>query len=535
MKTLRSMMIGSLALGCVIGQTARSYAMSTHFYRQGNALIVNPEATDEELQSLPPDPAIKSISIAVGPNNMRSALTEAGLESLARWTHLETLWLSQSAATDRTLAELAPLKQLRVLDLGGTHVSAKGLMELKAFPQLRELCLDGIPLSDEATIPIGTLSELRVLRFYRAPITDSGLSNLAGLKQLDNLQLGESLITDKGLPVIGNMTHLQTLDLRAPVTGAGLRALHGLSELRWLALGKSVDDAGIAALAPLKKLESLYLNQAHITDAGLGGLKAFPHLKTLDLSDTQITDKGMESLIAIPALSDLRLDGTRVTDRALDVLAMPHPSAPQVLSRLSLERTKITPEAIARLQQRRPGLQLEGLSAEQRVLAWLSEAPFDDPAMLQSNPNFSYEDWFKRGRTIYYVEETLSQFVEVPVSQAADLRKAHAAYALGWVGTKGKKQTIQSLLYALTGKDNRVRMEAAAALGRLGDESVLEPLKKLAADRKEDVNVRGNAYVALGTLGIPSAEEVIRGGTQDPDPFIVKCAKEGLRLLRAKS
>jgi hypothetical protein len=178
--------------------------------------------------------------------------------------------------------------------------------------------------------------------------------------------------------------------------------------------------------------------------------------------------------------------------------------------------------------------QSDGLSSEQNVLAWLNEAPFDDPAKLQSNANFSYEDWFKRGRAIDHVEETLSGFVEVPVSQAPDLMKAHVAYALGWVGTKGKKQTIQSLLYALTSKDNRVRMEAAAALGRVGDNSVLDPLKKLADDRTENVNVRGNAYIALGNLGIPSAEKVIQRGMRGPDPFIVKCATEGLRLLRPK-
>jgi len=71
-----------------------------------------------------------------------------------------------------------------------------------------------------------------------------------------------------------------------------------------------------------------------------------------------------------------------------------------------------------------------------------------------------------------------------------------------------------------------------AALGRLGDSSVLEPLKKLAINRAEDLTIRGNAYVALGNLGLPTAQETLQAGTKESDAFLSKCAQEGLRLLR---
>jgi len=60
-------------------------------------------------------------------------------------------------------------------------------------------------------------------------------------------------------------------------------------------------------------------------------------------------------------------------------------------------------------------------------MAWLSEAPFDDPEKIRSRADFSYEDWFKRGRAIYFVEETLSRFVETPAPEPSDRHTARVA------------------------------------------------------------------------------------------------------------
>ena len=350
-----------LAALLAVGQSAEPVAPpKQNVFREGDRLIFSPSVTDQELQAFPPSPEIRGIFFAVGPNRWKSTLTAAGLESLARWTNLQSLGLPEGVVTDEILLKLSSLTQLRSFDLMGTRygasVTARGLAVLSSFPHLRELRLDGLVLTDEVTIPIGKLTELRSLQFYRAPLTDVGIANLSRLTMLEELGLGESRITDKSLEIIGKMTRLKWLDLRAPVTGKGLSALRSLKDLQWLTLGPTVNDDAIEAMAPLKNLEHLYLEKAQITDSQLHRLLTFPVLKTLDLSGTRVTDEGMKSIVALPALTDLRLENTRITDKTLSLMSAHSSSALPRLEHLTLRETAVTDEAIARLKTARPTL-----------------------------------------------------------------------------------------------------------------------------------------------------------------------------------
>ena len=331
-------------------------------FRDRDELIFSPSITDEELMALIPSPDISRIAFAEGPNRWKSQMTTAGLETLARWTNLRSLSLPDGVVTDELLLKLSPLTQLRSFDLMGMRygaaVSARGFAVLLSFPHLHELRLDGLILSDEVTIPIGTLTELRSLQFYRAPITDAGIANLSRLTMLEELGLGESQVSDKSLEIIGKMTRLQSLDLRAPVTGKGLSALRNLKDLKWLTLGPTVNDDTLEAIAPLKNLEHLYLEKAQISDSQLHRLSGFPLLRTLDLSGTRVTDEGMKSIVALPALTDLRLEDTRITDKTLNLLSEQSASALPRLERLSLRGAGVTDEGISRLKMARPTLSL---------------------------------------------------------------------------------------------------------------------------------------------------------------------------------
>jgi hypothetical protein len=62
-----------------------------------------------------------------------------------------------------------------------------------------------------------------------------------------------------------------------------------------------VSDAGLKALAALKKLEALYLDGAPVTDAGLKELAALRGLRELSLRGTEVTDAGFRRLMeALP-------------------------------------------------------------------------------------------------------------------------------------------------------------------------------------------------------------------------------------------
>ncbi len=70
-----------------------------------------------------------------------TAVTDAGLASLAAMKNLRRLHLDRTAVTDAGLAHLAPLGQLESLNLHATRITNTGLQTLRALPRLRSLYL----------------------------------------------------------------------------------------------------------------------------------------------------------------------------------------------------------------------------------------------------------------------------------------------------------------------------------------------------------------------------------------------------------
>lgn len=165
-----------------------------------------------------------------------------------------------------------------------------------------------------------------------------------------------------------------------------------------------------------------------------------------------------------------------------------------------------------------------------RVREWLMKAPFDDPWLLAVQPNFSYEGWFDEGRALPQAVEVLIALLEQEDLNQPSGDGMRVAYALGWIGDK-RKRAIDALLRVLDSKDIALRVEAAAALGRQGDSTILPTLMKVMEDVKEDINVRANACIAIGRIGDPSSEAPLKHLLQDNNPFLATCAKEALRLL----
>ena len=80
--------------------------------------------------------------------------------------------------------------------------------------------------------------------------------------------------------------------------------------------------------------------------------------------------------------------------------------------------------------------------------------------------------------------------------------RLHAAEALGKIGDE---RAVEPLIEALNDEDASVRRGAAVALGRLGAERAVEPLIEALND--EEGHVRRGAAVALGRLGYERAVE----------------------------
>ncbi len=81
----------------------------------------------------------------------RTAVTDASLATLGKFTHLRTLHLEGTAVTGTGLAHLAALPDLRSLNLNGTRVTAAAATSLDAMKNLRHVYLFNTPAQPAST------------------------------------------------------------------------------------------------------------------------------------------------------------------------------------------------------------------------------------------------------------------------------------------------------------------------------------------------------------------------------------------------
>src|SRR4051812_46232509 len=160
---------------------------------------------------------------------------------------------------------------------------------------------------------------------------------------------------------------------------------------------------------------------------------------------------------------------------------------------------------------------------EENVVAWLREAPFSDPNLQRLRPDFDYEEWFRRGRTMSAAVDTLIAYLEQEDLKHPSADAMRAAYALGWIADDGQRAST-ALVRILGSKDVSVRSEAASALGRLRSTGALPLLERLLNDTDENVNVRANACIAIGRMRVASSEPLLRRMLGDTQQFLVSCA-----------
>jgi len=81
----------------------------------------------------------------------RTAVTDASMDTISKFTHLRALHLESTALTGRALGKLSPLSELTYLNLSGTKVTSSALAPLKDMPNLRHIYLFDTPADSAAT------------------------------------------------------------------------------------------------------------------------------------------------------------------------------------------------------------------------------------------------------------------------------------------------------------------------------------------------------------------------------------------------
>ena len=228
--------------------------------------------------------------------------------------------------TDRQVAEW-------VLGVGGKVVvkeNANWINDVKNLPAgevtVTHIDLARSPIVDADLAPLAGRKTIEFLSLNGCPITDDGLRHVASLTSLKFLDLGGCLITDDGLRHVSRLTSLTDFGVHAckNLTSKAFGHLANLTKLGSLNLGANTKatDADIEPLLGLKEIESLTIHNCSFSSVGLARMRnAFPKLAKLQFYSIPLDDAAIAELVRMTKLQRLDLGGSGLVDRHLTELA----------------------------------------------------------------------------------------------------------------------------------------------------------------------------------------------------------------------
>lgn len=183
----------------------------------------------------------------------------------------------------------------------------------------------GIGRAEE--IPNAPFDILSVDLHCIAPVTVQQVEQLSRLTKLRHLHLTDTDLSDAGMAKLASLRNLESL---------------------WVGYNQVTDSGGIN-LRPLKKLRRLNVGWTDIGDQTVEAVAKHANLLFLDLSHTSITNYAVSYLTDLKELKVLRLNQTAVNDECL-----PYLGELQSLERLEVQETKLSAEGIRALKMMLP-------------------------------------------------------------------------------------------------------------------------------------------------------------------------------------
>lgn len=230
-------------------------------------------------------------------------------------------------------------------DLRKAEVTSDLLKLLAPLTTLRTLNLAGTAFNDElATLLATTAPQLTSLDVRSCAISDAAMAEIAKCTGLRVLRMSgrenRTTVSDEGLAALATLKSLKVIALDDLWIGKpGLEHLTKLDSLEEIYLSATiVDDEAVAVLTQFPRLRKLRLARTNITDTALASLSTCKLLEELDLSEiSTLTDAGMSSLASLTSLKKLNLWRVQISDAGALALA-PLTS----LQWLNLDNTKLS-------------------------------------------------------------------------------------------------------------------------------------------------------------------------------------------------
>lgn len=253
--------------------------------------------------------------------------------------------------SDKVLRESPRLPSWKSLELHAGNVTDDGIRHLSKAEKLTEIEIVGCNgLTDGCLQALSQLPQLRSVFLWDAPwVSDEKLRTLSSMWQLTELYLEGEQITNAGLKHLDGLPHLWSLILDGTsISDAGIGRLTTIPRLKLLSFkGTLVEGTGFESFASHRQRRmSIYLESAPVHDDGVNVIaRCFPKLKLISLAGTAVTDEAVIALAELKGLGQLWLQNTAVTDAGMQHL-IGHPS----LAMLYVEGTAVSEGMIARLE-----------------------------------------------------------------------------------------------------------------------------------------------------------------------------------------
>jgi hypothetical protein len=274
-----------------------------------------------------------------------------GIDRFRRRIVLANFWHLDTAEPDqeRLFLQLSRLSSVRYIT--EFHVDNLTPTTAKALGSMRGLHTLGVEF-DRLTADVpAALSDLHELR------------SLSLAQTADTADEDYARLADECLAAIGNMTHLETLELKdLPLRGKGVACLSALTNLKSLRidfwggewkgsnLGEPIAQDCLRAVATLPRLEWLMLEDLRVSNQSLACLAGIEGLKTLSIYELVTDERPMLShLPPLGQLEALSLWGTSVDDDDLRRLAVLPRLASLSLGGSISRASPISPSGLAKL------------------------------------------------------------------------------------------------------------------------------------------------------------------------------------------
>lgn len=250
----------------------------------------------EVMQAVAELPQIRSLVL----NNAQ--LDDKAWRIFSELGNAEDIWIGGDDCTPTRISQLGRLSGIKELSIWNTQLSEASCEAIANLDSLEELKLRYVKVDNSSLAKLSKLHQLRSFTLASpsedSETNDETLQFLSALPNLTSLSIESCTFTNEGIRHIAPLKKLESLYIvRVPIDDKAFIYMEKMASLKNLYLGvTSVACESADCFAPLWRLRHLVIDGSPVSDSSLGNFRGLHHLNEIGLVDTEITAEGLDSL-----------------------------------------------------------------------------------------------------------------------------------------------------------------------------------------------------------------------------------------------